>query len=51
MAHIWRIFEEGSQLATDPVFVILTITAAALSGWAWRLLSHVARSRDESIIA
>jgi hypothetical protein len=44
LAHIWRIFEEGSQLATDPVFVILTIAAAALSFWAWRLLSHSAHS-------
>jgi len=44
LAHIWRVFEEGSHLATDPVFVILTIAAAALSFWAWRLLSHSARS-------
>ena len=38
LAHIWRIFEEGRHLATDPVFVILTIVAGGLSVWAWRLL-------------
>jgi tellurite resistance protein TehA-like permease len=44
LAHIWRIFEEGSRLATDPFFVILTVAAAALSFWAWRLLAHARRS-------
>ena len=40
LAHLWRAFEEGSHLATDPWFVLLTILAAALSVWAWRLLRH-----------
>lgn len=44
LAHIWRVFEEGSRLATDPFFVLLTFIAAALSFWAWRLLRHSARS-------
>ncbi len=44
LAHIWRIFEEGRSLAADPVFVTLTIAAAALSFWAWRLLRYSARS-------
>jgi hypothetical protein len=43
LAHIWRVFAEGARLATDPVFVVLTIAAAALSCWAWRLLSRSAR--------
>ena len=43
LAHIWRVFEEGSHLATDPVFVILTLAASALSFWAWRLLGRSAR--------
>jgi hypothetical protein len=38
MAHIWRVFEEGSSLATDPGFILLTLAAAALSLWAWRLI-------------
>jgi hypothetical protein len=38
MAHLWRVFEEGSRLATDPWYVLLTLAAAALCLWAWRLL-------------
>jgi tellurite resistance protein TehA-like permease len=44
LAHIWRVLEEGSRLVTDPGFVLLTLAAAALSFWAWRLLGHSARS-------
>jgi len=44
LAHLWRVFEEGRHLATDPVFVILTIAAGALSFWAWRLLGRSGRS-------
>ena len=38
IAHIWRMFADGSRLATDPVFLLLTFIAAGLSFWAWRLL-------------
>jgi hypothetical protein len=38
MAHVWRVFEEDRGLATDPSFILLTIAAAALCLWAWRLL-------------
>jgi len=38
LAHIWRMFAEGSHLAMDPFFLLLTFVAAALSFWAWRLL-------------
>ena len=41
IAHIWRAVEEGPGLVKDPVFILLTGVAAALSVWAWR----VARSR------
>lgn len=44
LAHIWRAVEEGSRLATDPWFVLLTVMAAGLSIWAWRLLSRSSRS-------
>jgi hypothetical protein len=44
VAHVWRAFAEGSHLATDPLFLLLTLLAAALSIWAWRLLKHSARS-------
>lgn len=45
LAHIWRAWAEGPHLATDPVFVLLTIAAAALCVWAWRLLRR-SSSRD-----
>lgn len=38
VAHVWRVFEEGTGLATDPFFLLLTVAAAALSLWAWRLI-------------
>jgi hypothetical protein len=38
MAHVWRVFEEGTHLATDPWYVLITLAAAALCLWAWRLL-------------
>jgi hypothetical protein len=38
LAHVWRVFEEGRGLATDPSFILLTIVAAALCLWAWRLI-------------
>jgi hypothetical protein len=37
LAHIWRMFAEGLHLATNPFFVFLTLVAAALCCWAWRL--------------
>ena len=44
VAHIWRVFEEGSHLATDPWYVAITAVAAALSLWAWRVLHRSSRS-------
>jgi hypothetical protein len=38
LAHILRAFAEGPRLAKDPVFALLTIAAATLSFWAWRLI-------------
>lgn len=38
LAHIWRAIAEGPNLATDPVFIVLTLAAAALCLWAVRLL-------------
>jgi hypothetical protein len=44
LAHVWRVFEEGRGLATDPAFILLTIAAAALCLWAWRLIRLSARA-------
>ena len=38
LAHVWRVFVEGPGLAADPWYILLTIAAAALSLWAWRLI-------------
>lgn len=38
LAHIVRIFGEGSRLAKDPWFVLLTLITAGLCFWAWRLV-------------
>jgi hypothetical protein len=44
IAHIWRALEEGSGLSTDPGFILLTLAAAALCLWAWRLIRLSARA-------
>ncbi len=44
VAHIWRMIEEGPHLLKDPWYVLITIAAAALSLWAFRVLS-LARGR------
>jgi hypothetical protein len=38
VAHLWRVFEEGASLATDPWYVLVTLVAATLCLWAWRLV-------------
>ena len=43
VAHVWRVFAEGSHLATDPVFVVLTLVSAGLCIWAFRLLKVSSR--------
>ena len=42
--HLWRVFEERSSLARDPWFLIITVVAAALSGWAISLLRRPAKA-------
>ena len=44
VVHFWRAMEEGPHLATDPWFVLITIAAAGLSLWAWRVLRRLPRS-------
>ena len=43
VAHIWRVAEEGSRLAAEPGFLLLTLAAAGLSIWAFRLLWRLPR--------
>lgn len=44
VAHLWRIIEEGPQLATEPWYIVLTVGALALCLWAWRVLRLMPRS-------
>ena len=44
LAHLLRIILEGPHLATEPFYVLITIAAAGLSIWAWRLLRLSKRS-------
>lgn len=41
--HIWRVIVEGTQLAKDPFWILITIAAAALSIWALLVLRRTAR--------
>lgn len=44
MAHVWRVFEEGPGLATNPWYILLTVVAAALCLWASRLIRLATRA-------
>jgi hypothetical protein len=43
-SHVWRVFEEGLAVGGDPWFLVSTLTAAAMSLWAWRVFALTARS-------
>ena len=45
VAHVWRAFAEGPRLAKEPLFICLTLLAAALCLWAGLLLRRSSRSR------
>jgi hypothetical protein len=38
LMHVWRAIVEGSHMATDPWFILITAIAGALSLWAFRLV-------------
>lgn len=44
LAHIWRVIQEGPQLAREPWYILVTLAAAALCLWAMRLLWRSPRS-------
>jgi len=37
VGHIWRAIAEEPSLAKDPFYILLTVVAAALAVWAWRV--------------
>jgi hypothetical protein len=44
LAHVWRVFEEGLRLATEPWYVLITLAAAGLCLWGWRVLRALRRA-------
>ena len=44
LVHLWRIMEEGAHLATNPWYALVTVAAAGLGLWAWRLVRLSGRS-------
>ena len=44
VAHVARVFAEGTRLLREPDWVILTVLAAALCVWAFRLLARIRRA-------
>jgi len=42
LAHVWRMVAEP-RVATEPWYLALTLLAAGLGVWAWRLLRAPAR--------
>jgi len=41
VAHLWRIIEEWPHLMKEPWYLLITVAAAALCLWAWRLLRSI----------
>jgi len=41
VAHLLRFVTEGSHLAREPLFILLTVLSAALSVWAWQVLRRL----------
>lgn len=37
-AHLLRIVMEGSRLAAEPIYILLTLASAGLSIWGWYVL-------------
>jgi hypothetical protein len=44
VAHLWRMVEEGSHVATNPSFVLITALSAAMGVWAWRVFRLTTRT-------
>lgn len=46
VAHVGRVVAEGLRPLSSPWFIVTSLVAAALCGWAWRLL-RTPSSRDK----
>ena len=45
VAHVWRVIAESPSLARDPGFIVLTVIAAGMCGWAFYLVRVTARAK------
>ena len=43
VVHIWRAVVEGPGIAKNPFYILITLAAAGMSLWAWRLVRRSAR--------
>jgi len=43
ITHLLRMIMEGRHVATDPIYILLTILSAGLTIWAWRVLARLSR--------
>ena len=41
LAHVWRMLAERPGLAAEPFYLLITLAAAGLAFWAWRLLRRL----------
>ena len=44
LAHVARIILENHRLGFDPFFILLTLVAAALTVWAWRIWRRLSKA-------
>jgi hypothetical protein len=45
-AHVARAIVEGAGPAKDPFFILLTVFAAGMCVWAWRLFAKLPRTEN-----
>jgi len=44
VVHVWRVIVEGTQLLSNPWWILITVAAAALSIWAFVVARRLPRS-------
>ncbi|MEO8635160.1 MAG: hypothetical protein ABI587_07775 [Gemmatimonadales bacterium] len=43
LAHLWRALVAEPNMARDPYYIAITLVAAGLMLWAWRVVRHAPR--------
>ncbi len=44
LAHLLRMIVEGRHVATEPLFILLTVVSGSLCFWAWLLVRNSRQS-------